>query len=270
MSGARGRRSRRSAPLAPLPGPNELFRGHVRHPAVTPTGQHKVTGAGDVAAATNTARPHRSHQLGALARPTRAVDAQTAHARNAKCGPACDPLAERGPRKTWPGQCQQLNQQDVALLGYDRRCLLVDGVPVAWPWDGRRPLLLYLPRRAVDKYRAPHTAFARHFDVPVHCALKACYVPGVLHALRAAGGGLDAGPSGQHGAQDALGVQEGPGADGPGPELDGGRASAPSVPCPFRAAGMVTAGRPFSASTTTASSSLRDSGAVLAGLRKMP
>lgn len=76
-------------------------------------------------------------------------------------------------------------------LGYDRQGLLVDGAPVARLWDGRRRLLLYLPRRAVDNYHALRTAFARHFDVSVHCALKACYVQGVLHALRAAGAGIE-------------------------------------------------------------------------------
>ena len=66
-----------------------------------------------------------------------------------------------------------------------------DGTPLMDLWDGRRALLLYVPDRAVDNYRSIQTAFGRHFDVSIRCAIKACYVGGVLSALRAAGAGVE-------------------------------------------------------------------------------
>ncbi|WP_394840519.1 hypothetical protein LZC95_25795 [Pendulispora brunnea] len=59
--------------------------------------------------------------------------------------------------------------------------------PVTEFWNGERPLLLYFPERAVDNYRHLRDAFARYFQVRIHCALKCCYMPAVLRALRGAG-----------------------------------------------------------------------------------
>ncbi|MEV6954191.1 alanine racemase [Streptomyces sp. NPDC051183] len=76
-------------------------------------------------------------------------------------------------------------------LSYGVDGLELEGVPVRRLWNGSRPLLLHLPQRAVDNFTALHAAFSAHFDVRVHCAVKACYVPEVLRALRAAGAGIE-------------------------------------------------------------------------------
>lgn len=79
----------------------------------------------------------------------------------------------------------------VPYLSYGVDGLELEGVPVRRLWNGSRPLLLHLPHRAVDNHTALRAAFSAHFDVRVHCAVKACYVPGVLRALAAAGAGVE-------------------------------------------------------------------------------
>lgn len=76
-------------------------------------------------------------------------------------------------------------------LSYGREGLALEGIPVRRVWNGTRALLLHLPRRAVDNYTALKAAFSPFFDVRVHCAIKACYVPEVLRALCAAGAGIE-------------------------------------------------------------------------------
>lgn len=69
--------------------------------------------------------------------------------------------------------------------------LAVSGIPVPRLWDGSRPMLLYLPDRAVENYRTVDAAFGRYFDVTVCCAIKTCYLAGMLSALQAAGAGAE-------------------------------------------------------------------------------
>jgi diaminopimelate decarboxylase len=76
-------------------------------------------------------------------------------------------------------------------LSYSGEQLAISGIPVTRLWDGSRPMLLYLPDRAVDNYRSIRAAFARYFDVSVCCAIKTCYLGGMLSALRAAGAGAE-------------------------------------------------------------------------------
>jgi diaminopimelate decarboxylase len=76
-------------------------------------------------------------------------------------------------------------------LSYSGGRLVVGETPATDLWDGARSLLLYLPERAVDNYRSIQAAFARHFDVSVCCAVKTCYLPGMLSAVRAAGAGAE-------------------------------------------------------------------------------
>ena len=76
-------------------------------------------------------------------------------------------------------------------LSYRSGELTVGGIPVTGLWDGLRPMLLYLPDRAVDNYRSICAAFGRYFDVSVYCAIKTCYLAGVLSALRSAGAGAE-------------------------------------------------------------------------------
>jgi diaminopimelate decarboxylase len=76
-------------------------------------------------------------------------------------------------------------------LSYSGGQLAVDGTAVNQVWDGSRPMLLYLPNRAVENYRSIRTAFERYFDVSVCCAIKTCYLAGMLSALRVAGAGVE-------------------------------------------------------------------------------
>ncbi|WP_159053406.1 hypothetical protein [Streptomyces regalis] len=59
-------------------------------------------------------------------------------------------LARTGPDTFSQREIGQIGRL-IPYLGYDRRGLLVDGAPVARQWDGRCPLLLYLPRRACGR-----------------------------------------------------------------------------------------------------------------------
>ncbi|MFH8516605.1 diaminopimelate decarboxylase family protein [Streptomyces gelaticus] len=76
-------------------------------------------------------------------------------------------------------------------LGYESGDLAVNGVPVRELWPGRHPLIIFLPERAADNYRALHEAFSEHFNVSIHYALKSCYMPAVVRALRKAGAGIE-------------------------------------------------------------------------------
>lgn len=68
---------------------------------------------------------------------------------------------------------------------------MICGTPVTDLWDGSRPMLLYLPERAVANYASIRAAFARYFDVSVCCTVKTCYMSGMLSALVAAGAGAE-------------------------------------------------------------------------------
>jgi diaminopimelate decarboxylase len=69
--------------------------------------------------------------------------------------------------------------------------LTLDGHPVSQLWRDGRPTLVYLPDRAVANFTALRDAFARHFATSVHFALKSCYLPEVVRALRTAGAGIE-------------------------------------------------------------------------------
>lgn len=97
--------------------------------------------------------------------------------------------------RTGPSALSQSEIEDIHLLlpylSYSGEQLTIDAIPVTRLWDGSRPMLLHLPRRAVENYQSIRTAFARYFDVSVCCAVKTCYVSGMLSALRAAGAGAE-------------------------------------------------------------------------------
>ncbi len=76
-------------------------------------------------------------------------------------------------------------------LSYVDGQLAVEGTPLTQLWSGPHPLLLYVPDRAVDNYQSIQRAFAPHFDLSINCAVKACYVGGVLTALRDVGAGVE-------------------------------------------------------------------------------
>jgi diaminopimelate decarboxylase len=83
------------------------------------------------------------------------------------------------------------NDHLLPYLSYSGTQLAVSGIPVTELWDDSRPMLLYLPDRAVDNYRSIRAAFGRYFDVSVCCAIKTCYLAGMLSALQAAGAGAE-------------------------------------------------------------------------------
>ncbi len=99
-------------------------------------------------------------------------------------------LSQTGPRSFTRSEIEDIELL-LPYLSYSGGRLAAHGTPLMDLWDGRRPLLLYVPDRAVDNYRSIQTAFGRHFDVSIRCAIKACYVGGVLSALRAAGAGVE-------------------------------------------------------------------------------
>jgi diaminopimelate decarboxylase len=99
-------------------------------------------------------------------------------------------LAHNGPPTMSRSEIEHI-QRLLPYLSYPDGELALDGVPAQRLWDGTRPLLVYLPERAVDNYRAVRAAFSRYFDVSVYCAIKCCYLAGVLSALRAAGAGAE-------------------------------------------------------------------------------
>lgn len=99
-------------------------------------------------------------------------------------------LSQTGPPSFTPSEIEDIGRL-LPYLSYAGGQLAVNGTPLAEVWDMRRPLLLYVPQRAVDNYRSIQTAFARYFDVSINCAIKACYVGGVLSALRSAGAGVE-------------------------------------------------------------------------------
>jgi diaminopimelate decarboxylase len=99
-------------------------------------------------------------------------------------------LAQTGPPPLSQWEIENVDHL-LPYLSYSATQLAISGIPVTRLWDGLRPTLLYLPDRAVDNYRTIRAAFGRYFDVSVYCAVKACYVAGVLSALRAAGAGAE-------------------------------------------------------------------------------
>jgi diaminopimelate decarboxylase len=99
-------------------------------------------------------------------------------------------LARTGPSAFSRSEVEDIHQL-LPYLSYSDGELTVEAIPATDLWDGSRPMLLYLPRRAVDNYRSIHAAFAQYFDVSVCCAVKTCYVSGMLSALRAAGAGAE-------------------------------------------------------------------------------
>lgn len=99
-------------------------------------------------------------------------------------------LSQTGPPSFTRSEIEDI-QLLLPYLSYTGGRLAAHGTPLMEVWDGRRPLLLYVPGRAVDNYRSIETAFGRHFDVSIRCAIKACYVGGVLSALRAIGAGVE-------------------------------------------------------------------------------
>lgn len=100
------------------------------------------------------------------------------------------PLARTGAPPLSRSEIENIDHL-LPYLSYSGTELAVAGVPVTRLWDGLRPILLYIPDRAVDNYRSIATAFGRHFDTSVYCAIKACYMAGVLSALREAGAGAE-------------------------------------------------------------------------------
>jgi diaminopimelate decarboxylase len=99
-------------------------------------------------------------------------------------------LARTGPAALSRSEVENINQL-LPYLSYSGAQLAVDGIPVTQLWDGSRPVLLYLPTRAVENYQSIRTEFGRYFDISVYCAIKTCYLAGMLSALEAAGAGAE-------------------------------------------------------------------------------
>ncbi len=99
-------------------------------------------------------------------------------------------LARTGPPPLSRSEIENIGQL-LPYLSYSGAQLMVGGTPVTRLWDGLRPMLLYVPERAVDNYQSICKAFGRYFDVSVCCAIKTCYLGGMLSALRAAGAGAE-------------------------------------------------------------------------------
>ncbi len=100
------------------------------------------------------------------------------------------PLGQTGPPALTRSEIEHIDEL-LPPLSYVDGELNVEGIPVSTLWDGSGSMLLYLADRAVENYRSIREAFAAHFDVSVNCAIKACYVGGVLSALRDAGAGVE-------------------------------------------------------------------------------
>jgi diaminopimelate decarboxylase len=100
--------------------------------------------------------------------------------------PAPVTLARTGPPSLSQAEIENIDRL-LPYLSYSGAQLAVGGIPATRLWDGVRPMLLYLPDRAVENYQSVGAAFGRYFDVTVCCAIKTCYVAGVLSALRTAG-----------------------------------------------------------------------------------
>jgi diaminopimelate decarboxylase len=99
-------------------------------------------------------------------------------------------LARTGPPALSQSEIENINRL-LPYLSYSSAQLTVGGIPATRLWDGSRPMLLYLPDRAVANYQSFRSAFAAHFDVSVCCAIKTCYVAGMLSALQAEGAGAE-------------------------------------------------------------------------------
>ena len=103
---------------------------------------------------------------------------------------ATQTLARTGPPSLSRSEIENIHHP-LPYLSYPGGQLAISEIPVPRLWDGSRPVLLYLPDRAVENYRIIRVAFGRYFDVSVCCPIKACYVCGMLAALRAAGAGAE-------------------------------------------------------------------------------
>jgi len=99
-------------------------------------------------------------------------------------------LARSGPPALTRPEIEKIDRF-LPYLSYSDAELAVCDIPVTRLWDGSRPMLLYLPDRAVDNYRSIRAAFERFFDVSVCCAIKTCYLAGMLSALEAEGAGAE-------------------------------------------------------------------------------
>jgi diaminopimelate decarboxylase len=99
-------------------------------------------------------------------------------------------LARTGPPALSRSEVENIDQF-LPFLSYSGDQLAVGGIPVTQLWDGSPPMLLYLPARAVDNYQSIRTEFGRYFDISVYCAIKTCYLGGMLSALQAAGAGAE-------------------------------------------------------------------------------
>lgn len=124
--------------------------------------------------------------------PVRTSSSRNGDGPGARAGgePATPRLGQTGPPLFTQDEIEGIDQL-LPYLSYIHGELALDGTPVSDLWDGGRSMLLYVPERAVDNYRSVAAAFGQYFDVSVNCAMKACYVGGVLSALRAAGAGVE-------------------------------------------------------------------------------
>ena len=84
-------------------------------------------------------------------------------------------LARTGPSALSRSEVEDIHEL-LPYLSYSDGELTVEAIPATDLWDGSRPMLLYLPQRAVDNYRSIHAAFARYFDVSVCCPVKTCAI----------------------------------------------------------------------------------------------
>jgi diaminopimelate decarboxylase len=99
-------------------------------------------------------------------------------------------LARSGPPALSRAEVENIDSL-LPYLSYSGDELAIAGTPATQVWNGSHPELLYLPDRAVDNYQSIRTEFGRYFDVSVYCAIKTCYLAGVLSALQAAGAGAE-------------------------------------------------------------------------------
>lgn len=99
-------------------------------------------------------------------------------------------LARTGPPALSQSEIENIDHL-LPYLSYSGADLAVGGIPVTRLWNGLRPMLLYLPDRAVENYRSVGAAFGRYFDITVCCAAKTCYLAGVLSALQTAGAAVE-------------------------------------------------------------------------------
>jgi hypothetical protein len=73
-------------------------------------------------------------------------------------------LARTGPPALSRSEIENIHHL-LPYLSYSGAQLAVGGIPVTRLWDGLRPMLLYMPDRAVENYRSISAAFGRYFDV---------------------------------------------------------------------------------------------------------